>query len=236
MTDWGAHHIDIAQWALQLDSTGPTRISGTGAMTPIIPDDFNWSQFLDGEVELPHAYNAATSFHIDLSFAAGNVISVNHNYKKGTTDFGNGILFEGDKGRMFVNRGKLQGKVVQELFGANLEQKNVDGVRSNNYREGPANLDKATKAEFDAAFLELHNGKAPMSQMKNFFACLDDRSLPCSDVTTHVNTMNSCHMCNVMLMLGRELNWDPATRDFIGDDQASALRSRKRREGFELDA
>ena len=39
--------------------------------------------------------------------AARSVLSINHNYKSGTTDFGNGILFEGDKGRMFANRGKL---------------------------------------------------------------------------------------------------------------------------------
>ena len=35
-------------------------------------------------------------------------------------------------------------------------------------------------------------------------------------------------------MLGRELKWDQASGDFIGDDQASALRDRKRRDGFEL--
>ena len=233
MTDWGAHHIDIAQWALQLDHTGPTSISGKGSLPPIIPDNFEWVKFLDGELELPTAYNAAINFNIDLKFAEGNVISVNDEFNRDTTSFGNGILFEGDKGRIFVNRGKLQGKVVQELFGANLEKKNKKG---NNYREAIGNLDDATRAEFDATFLELHNGKTPMSQMKNFFACLDDRSKPCSDVVTHVNTMNSCHLCNLNLMLGRDLQWDPAAGDFVGDDQASALRSRKRRKGFELDA
>ena len=72
--------------------------------------------------------------------------------------------------------------------------------------------------------------------MKNFFACIEDRSEPMSDVTSHINSMNSLHMCNITLMLGRELNWDAKAQNFGSDDQANALLNRKRREGFELDA
>lgn len=235
MTDWGAHHVDIAQWALGLDHTTPTSIAGTGQMTPIIPDNFNWKQFLDGEAKLPNAYNAATKFNIELGFEGGSTISVNNRYESGSTKFGNGILFVGDKGRMFVNRSKLQGSVIKDIFGDNLERTtDKDGNKTDNFRECIDRVDDATRSEFAEAFKTLNKGKEITSHMKNFFTCIEDRSEPMSDVESHVNCMNSLHMCNIALMLGRELQWDPAANNFGSDDRANALMSRKRRAGFEL--
>jgi len=234
MTDWGAHHVDIAQWALNLDHTGPTTVTGGGKLTPIVPDNFNWAQFLDGEVALPNGYNAATEFHLNLNFDSGQTITVNHHYENGKTNFGNGILFEGDKGRLFVNRGKLQGAVVKELFGMNLQQTRKDGKRSNNYKEAIANLDPQVAEEFAAAFKTLHKGHTATSHMGNFFDRVEDRGEVISDVASHVNTMNSCHLCNVALMLGRDLKWDASAANCGSDEQANALLTRKRRDGFQL--
>ncbi len=205
MTDWGAHHIDIAQWALGHGDTGPVAIDGAGEFTPMVPDNFNWAAFLDGEAQLPDGYNAATKFKIDLKFADGAVMQVNHEVdREDGVKFGNGILFEGEKGRMFVNRGKLQGKVIDELTEKDNE-------------------------EIAAAITKLYNGKETKGHMNNFFECIEDRTLPVSDVYSHHRTMTSCHMCNIALMLGRELKWDPQAQNFLGDDQANALMARKSR-------
>ena len=135
------------------------------------------------------------------------MLNVNHHYKRGDgkTEFGNGILFEGDEGRIFVNRGKLEGKPVDELTDADNE-------------------------ELNELIGKLYKGKKPGQHMRNFFECLEDREQPVSDVVTHHRTMTSCHLCNITLMLGRELEWDPQNEQFIGDDQATALMSRKSRE------
>ncbi|QDT04631.1 Inositol 2-dehydrogenase [Rubripirellula lacrimiformis] len=207
MTDWGAHHIDIAQWALAPGEDGPVKISGTGKFPDIVPTDFNWNAYLDGEASLPNGYNTATSFDIDLTFANGSVMNVNDHYRRegDNVDFPNGILFEGDKGRIFVNRGKLEGAPV-------------------------SNLTDADRAELDEAIIKLCKGKNPGNHMKNFFECIEDRGQPISDVWSHHRTMTSCHMCNIVLMLGRDLQWDPKTEQFVDDEQANALLSRKSRE------
>ncbi len=207
MTDWGAHHIDIAQWALAPGETGPIKAKGEGKFPGIVPSDFNWNAFLDGEASLPNGYNTLTQFHIDLTFENGSVLSVNNHYKRegDNVDFGNGILFEGEKGRIFVNRGKLEGRPVNDLT-------------------------EEDKKEINEAIVKLCKGKQPRGHMRNFFECIEDRSKPISDVWSHHRTMTSCHMCNIAVMLGRELKWDPKAEQFIDDDEANALMSRKSRE------
>ena len=209
MTDWGAHHIDIAQWALAPGETGPVKVKGEGEFTKNVPTDFNWKKFLDGEISLPNGYNTATKFHVDLTYENGSVLSVNHHYKRegDNVDFGNGILFEGDKGRIFVNRGKIEGSPMKALT-------------------------ESDRKELDEKIVELCKGKKANQHMGNFFACIQDGGKPISDVWSHHRTMTSCHLCNIALMVGRELTWNPKTEEFVDDEQANALLSRKSREGF----
>jgi predicted dehydrogenase len=206
MTDWGAHHIDIAQWALAPGEDGPIKIDGTGKFPQSVPSDFNWKAFLDGEASLPNGFNTATEFHINLTYSNGSVMTVNNHFKRESdgVDFGNGILFEGEKGRIFVNRGKLQGSPVDQLT-------------------------EEDRQELNEAVIRLCKGKQPGNHMRNFFECIEDRSKPISDVWSHHRTMTSCHLCNIALMLGRELRWDPKAERFVNDPQADALISRKSR-------
>ncbi|MEM1226545.1 MAG: Gfo/Idh/MocA family oxidoreductase [Planctomycetota bacterium] len=207
MTDWGAHHIDIAQWALAPGEDGPVKVVGDGKFPGIVPKDFNWNSFLNGEASLPNGYNTATQFSIELTYGSGATMSVNHHYRRegDNVDFGNGILFEGDRGRIFVNRGKLEGRPVNELTDSD-------------------------RAELDEIIIDLCHGKQPGNHMQNFFECIAEGGKPISDVWTHHRTMTSCHLCNISLMLGRELHWDPKAERFKNDDQANALMSRPSRE------
>ncbi len=210
MTDWGAHHIDIAQWALGVSHTGPVSVTAKGTFPPTVPSNFAWDEFLDGKTSLPNAFNTAMKFSIDLKYANGSTISVNDEYSRPDgTNFPNGILFEGSKGRIYVNREKLTGKIVESMT-------------------------EAERTELNQSLIPLYKGRKPGDHMGNFFESVADRSEPISDVETHHRTMTSCHLCNIGLMLGRELKWNPDAERFVDDPAADALIGRASRPGFTM--
>jgi predicted dehydrogenase len=213
LTDWGAHHIDIALWALGHEQTGPVKVSGSGKFTPLVPDHFDWQAYFAGEATLPNGYQTATKFNITLEYADGSLITVNDHYKSedGRVDFGNGILFTGENGRIFVNRERLTGKPVEEMTA-------VD------------------RAAMHKSMIDIYKGGWPGDHMRNFFECVEDRGEPIADVATHVRTMTACHLCNIALMLGRDLKWDRQNERIIGDTEATALTSRPRRDAYSLAA
>ncbi|MCA9011941.1 MAG: Gfo/Idh/MocA family oxidoreductase [Planctomycetaceae bacterium] len=202
MTDWGAHHVDIAQWAIGADHTGPVEIEGTGVLPAGREDTLAMITGRKLSSDLPNRFNAATTFQVQLRFSNGNTIIVRHGPD-------NGLLFEGEKGRFFVNRSKLVGVPVEEIA-----------------------ADEAQTQWLNDAVVKLYNGRTPTSHMGNFIDCVKDRSQPISDVFTHHRAVSSCHLCNIALLLGRKLHWDPVREDFINDPEASTMLAREQRKPY----
>jgi predicted dehydrogenase len=107
MTDWGAHHVDIAVWALEKirSSLGRVKIEPVAADHPV--------KFVDGMPTRDDQFNTAVTFDVKVSLDDGVVLRVCDAARD--LGFENGILFEGEAGRFLVNRGKLTGKPVEEL-------------------------------------------------------------------------------------------------------------------------
>jgi hypothetical protein len=120
----------------------------------------------------------------------------------------NGILFEGTKGRMFVNRDRISGAPIEEGW----------------------DKDKFTAEDVMA----LYKGKPFEGHKENFYRCIREGGLPVSDVFSHIMAMNTCHLSAIAARLGRTIKWDPATEKIVGDEQAAAFAARKPREGFEI--
>jgi len=57
----------------------------------------------------------------------------------------------------------------------------------------------------DEEFNKLYNGKRFEGHKQNFLRCIREGGLPISDVYTHVQAMNICHLCAIAGRLGREV-------------------------------
>ncbi|MGL4944481.1 MAG: Gfo/Idh/MocA family protein [Thermoguttaceae bacterium] len=195
-TDWGAHHIDFAHWALGETKPGcsPTTITPVKIEHPV--------PFKDGYPTVDNCYNTSHKFEISCKFPSGVEMVVTSDSKDG-----NGIFIEGTKGRMHVDRGRIKGLPIEEKW-----------------------HEKITDADFDA----LYNGvKFDGWHKRNFETCIKNGGTPVSDPISHVQAMQSCHLCAIAARLGRELKWDPKAEKFIGDDQAQTFVSRTPRKGYE---
>jgi hypothetical protein len=117
MTDWGAHHLDIAQWALNKDGSGPIAVEVLKAAEPYKGGD---------------GYNCHPSFQVQYTYDNGTkvmALSGGGTDAKGLVDKDgkapkrsmgpdeNGVLIKGEKGMIFVGRGTLlasDGKILSE--------------------------------------------------------------------------------------------------------------------------
>ncbi len=93
LTDWGAHHNDIAQWGLGTDESGPVYVDATNATF---------------HAQGPHT--VAGEFDIHYKYADGTDLfchTQTQSYEDGTK-FGNGVKFTGTDGWIFVSRSEIQ--------------------------------------------------------------------------------------------------------------------------------
>ena len=193
LTDWGAHHVDIATWGLGKTDTGPVSINPLKVVHPVA--------FKDGHPTDPARYNTATEFLIETRFADGVELVIRH-------DGGNGILFEGTEGRIFVNRGKLSGRPVDDLASNPL----------------PA-----------GAIEQAYKGRPLTDHFRNFFEAVRDRSEPVSDVFSHHRALSTCHLAGIAARLNRAITWDPDRETIPDDPQAQSFLSRDYRAGFGIE-
>ena len=199
VTDTGAHHLDIAQWGIGAERSGPVEIVGTAKF----PDT-------------PNGYNVPIDYHLRYRYANGVELEVldaprgEHNR--------NGILFEGEDGRLFVNRGTISGKPVESLAAKPFPREKFQLYPHDN--PGRPEL----------------NGKidAIRNHMGNFYDCTRSRKQPVSDVLTQHRSASLCHLGNIALRIGRPLTWNPETEQFVSAPDADKLLSREPRKGYEL--
>ncbi len=124
MTDWGAHHNDLAQWTLGMDHSGPTSIHAGHCTQP------------RGE---PNCYNVHPIYEAIYTYANGTQLDTRCTTPEGTwprngeRPIDNGVLFEGEEGKwIFVNRDMIRAS-SRALLDDPLPQTAVRLTVSNNH-------------------------------------------------------------------------------------------------------
>lgn len=216
MTDWGAHHLDIAQWCLGMDGSGPVGVETIMADKPYDGGD---------------GYNCHENFQVKYTYANGaEVIALS---KGGTEVKGlvnaegkvptrrnsknevvtldtvsgsdNGVMIFGEAGTVFVSRGTIlasDAKIISEPL--------KDG-------------------------LKLYDG-LPASHMQNFVDCVKNKKTPICDVTVGAGSVIVCHLGVIALRSGLKLTWDAQAMTFTGPnaEAGNKMLSRERRGGWKI--
>jgi predicted dehydrogenase len=87
MTNFGAHHLDIAQWGLGMDDSGPVAVEGTGTF----PKE-------------KHLCEVTDTCRIKYTYANGVTIQLGQQQK----DIPDQVTFVGDKGKVYVTRRTIE--------------------------------------------------------------------------------------------------------------------------------
>jgi len=125
LTDWGAHHNDIALWGMGLERSGPTTIEGKRLVEPV-----------------PGGFTTPRQYRVEYTYANGvthtcetttrNRFDGSINPEETKVQQGQGVKFEGSDGWIFVTRGKIEAS-RPELLEEPLPNKKVELYVSKNH-------------------------------------------------------------------------------------------------------
>lgn len=112
MTNWGAHHIDIAHWGLGMDDSGPLEVSG------------------DAEFNAHHWHDVSEACRITYRYPNDVTLIVGQRQP----DIAMGTKFIGELGTLHVDRGKLSADPT-EILEVEFKSDDVRLIESGNHHQ-----------------------------------------------------------------------------------------------------
>src|SRR5581483_6195367 len=216
MTDWGAHHNDIAQWGLGMDDSGPVTVNGRGTPPPNDPMSYNCHK--DFEIQYTYANGSNGSDGTRLICRSGppaDFVARDDNNRP----INNGILFEGEGGKwIFVSR---------SLIKANDGNHMTSKLITEPLPEGAVRLPRPPQVQ-------------GARHMANFLECVRTRQQPICNVNVGHRSVSVCHLGTIAMRFfpGQTLRWNPQEQQFVGEnaEQANSHLDRPYRAPWRLEA
>ncbi|MDB5296323.1 MAG: Myo-inositol 2-dehydrogenase [Phycisphaerales bacterium] len=196
VTDWGAHHFDITQWALSMDGSGPVEVHPPEDAKADYGAKFVYRGSPAGD-EIVVTHVQKIPFEVPDKKNPGKMQQP-----------GNGILFVGDKGKVFVSR-EMKVSEPGEILAAPLS---AGDARVQNFGQGKPNMHRPEWLE-----------------------CIRTRGTPVANVVVGAGSVTVCHLVNLAYQHRQKMQWDPKSWTFADAKQNEWL-TRLRRDGFALPA
>lgn len=212
VTDWGAHHYDITQWALSMDNSGPSEIipppnkGDLYGVKLIYRGSPAGDEIVVTHTDVVYEYDRQVPAQVD----AGGKVTAGARTERAKE--GNGVLFVGEKGKLFVNRGMLLSE--------------PDGIAKQPLSDSEKKVHRT-------------DGKGMGPHHRNWFDCIASREKPICDVEVGARSVTVCHLANIGYWYGepgKSMKWDPQKWEFTGEnaEQLNKYRTRERRAGYEI--
>ncbi|MBL8840523.1 MAG: Gfo/Idh/MocA family oxidoreductase [Planctomycetes bacterium] len=228
ITNWGAHHLDIAQWALRMELSGPRTVE---ARADFMQDD-QWTVHRGYHVEIGYAGGTGGGAASGASGAGGGGAASGGSAASGgdaasggprvvlDDRFEVGLEFVGEEGTLFCTRGSGQ---------VTASDPNAAGSKA---------ALRASDAKLLLPLPESAETLLPSSDhYANWLEAIRDRKAPVAPVDQAARSLTVCYLSWLAMRLGRKLEWDPTTERFVGDDEANGRLARPRRKSeFDVDA
>jgi len=211
--DWGAHHLDIAQWGLDLDESGPVKIVKSSAPPSRDP-------YLGGRRQ----------YGVQMVFADGCVLQHNPFSAWGTVFYGTDGIVAVNRGRIGVWKGK--GESPDKKLRRSIMDGSFDAMKCVAFwsppRKGPDGQSAplaacSAKSCLDAcnrAIKEFDLKHAPtklyrsLNHVADFVARCKDRAPACSPASVGGRAAILCQLCNISYVHDAGFDWDPSKNSF----------------------
>jgi predicted dehydrogenase len=213
--DWGAHHLDIAQWGLNMDQSGPYKI--IRSEEPYSTDLFHGGrrQFgmkmlfktPTGDVEL---YHGPFGVWGTVFYGTNGIVAVNRG--KIAVWLGTGLVKPtAEVRKQLQDVSFMKDKIVAESVGKDYGTDST--VKKDNRLEACL---KKLKAQFrldDPTVAKDQLYKSP-NQVQNFVECYFSRKETISPAEVGGRGAVLCQLCNMSYVYDTGFDWDPVKMDF----------------------